>query len=270
MRSHRGNGLGPCVLAAAFVLMPAACTIVRAQPGFGADPFWPYNEQYAPYITPMGPAEPAAGGRGVIMPQAGVRGANQFQQYLEGLQGAGRNTTDRAGIGMPYYRSAVDPLYDPRGTRQYRPNARSNETFERAQQRVADRYFAYYSERDPAKRTRLLREYRAARRDADQATSGRERSPSRVPGASSEPEAGVRPAARSDSAAARTDASDRATARPGRFGAAPAVPGVGSSRYSGSTLRRTTPTDVLNRSRAMDRGSGLRPGSVPSGPRPAT
>jgi hypothetical protein len=265
MRSHRGSWFGSCLLAAAFASMPGACTIVRAQPGFGPDPFWPYNDQYTPYTAPIGPAEPMAGGRAAMIPQSGVRGANQFQQYLEGLQGAGRNMTDRASIGMPYYRSSVDPRYDTKGTRQYQPNQRSNQTFERAQQRVADRYFAYYSTRDPARRSELLREYRAARRDADRATTGRERPPSRDLEEPSVAEPGSRRGTGAGSAASRTGVSDRTRARSDRFGSAPEVPGAGSSRSSGSTYRRTTPTDILNRSRAMDRGSSLAP-SV-TGPR---
>ena len=87
MRMHCGNWLGPCLLAAAFVVMPAACPVARAQPGFGPDPFWPYNSQYTPYTEPIGPAEPAAGGRGDMYRRDGGRGANQFQQYLDGLQG---------------------------------------------------------------------------------------------------------------------------------------------------------------------------------------
>jgi hypothetical protein len=269
MRSQRGSWLGSSLLAAAFVAMPAACTMVRAQSGFGADPFNPYNNQYDPYVFPMGPAEPAAGGREAFMPQSGVRGANQFQQYLQGLQGGpGRNASDRSSIGMPYYRSAVDPLY--RG-RHYRPNAKSAEAFERAQQRVTDRYFAFYSTRDPARRAEILREYREARHDAELVTTGRGR-------ASSRPLASplfVEPGARRDSGAegsapSRPGVLDRTTPRGDRFETAPAVPGLGSGRSSGSASRRTTPTDVLNRSRAMDRdrGTGRRTGVSPSVPAP--
>jgi hypothetical protein len=272
MRSRRGSWLGSCLLAAAVVAMPGMCGVVRAQPGFGLDPFWPYNNQYAPYVAPVGPAQPAAGGRAPMLPQAGLRGANQFQDYLDSLQGGpGRNMSDRATIGTPYYRSAVNPLYDTRRSREYQPNRRTNETFERAQQRVADRYFAYYSTRDPAKRAELLKEYRAARRDSERVITGRGRSPSRAaaspsfdePG--SRPAAGAGPAAGAVSAAGRGGAMDRTPARTDRYGSAPGVPGLGSSRSSGSRSRSATPTDVLNRSRAMDRGMGLVPSTI--GPR---
>ncbi len=179
MRGHRGSWLGPWLLAAGLVVMPAASTTVRAQPGYGADPFWPYNSQYAPYVRPMGPASPAAGQGGAMMPREGIFGANRFQGYLEGLQGEERQTSDRAGIGVPYYR-AVNPSFDPNGSRQYRPNSRANANFEEAQRAVADKYFAYYSERDPARRAELRKEYRTARREATMSYSGRSRSPSRM------------------------------------------------------------------------------------------
>ena len=51
MRGHRGSWLGPWLLAAGLVVMPAVSTTVRAQPGYGPDPFWPYNAQYAPYAA---------------------------------------------------------------------------------------------------------------------------------------------------------------------------------------------------------------------------
>ena len=60
MGSHRGGWIGSSILAAALILFPAAATSVRAQPGFGPDPWWPYNYQYAPYVTPMGPPGPVA------------------------------------------------------------------------------------------------------------------------------------------------------------------------------------------------------------------
>src|SRR5262245_55240880 len=98
MRSQRGGEPGSSILAAAVVLLSAA-TSVRAQPGFGPDPFWPYNHQYTPYTTSMGPATPGAGGRGAA-PDArdGLRNANQFQNYIDNLSGPGRNLSDRSNV----------------------------------------------------------------------------------------------------------------------------------------------------------------------------
>src|SRR5262249_45297269 len=152
---------------------------------FGADPFWPYNHQYTPYVAPIGPADPVAGGRPAMVPRTGIRGANQFESYMEDLQGQGpgRGTSDRAGIGVPYFRSAVTPRSDWEGRdrRQSQPNPNDrNRNYEQIQRNLADKYFAYFSERDPARRADLLKEYRQARREASLALSGRGRSPSRV------------------------------------------------------------------------------------------
>ena len=259
MRSHRRSWLGPWLLASGFVLMPAFSATVRAQPGFGPDPFWPYNSQYAPYVSPIGPAGPAGGQGGGFMPRDGVRGANQFQDYLEGMGGGGRNSSDRANIGTPYYRSAVDPDYDPRGrgTRQYRPNTRSNTTFEQAQQTVTEKYFAYYSERDPARRAELMKEYRTARCASSRILSGRGRTPSRNLESSPRLEAGSRRSTSAGSAPPVPGSDDRSGSREGRYGPPPPVPSPRSTRPSGSSSRGTSPSDILNRSEAMDAARAL-------------
>ena len=264
MRSHRGIWLGSWLLASGFVLMPSLSATVRAQPGFGPDPFWPYNSQYAPYASPMGPASPVGGQGGPFLPRDGVRGANHFQDYVEGLQGGGRNTSDRANIGMPYYRSAVDPDYDPRGrgSRQYRPNTKANTSFEQAQQTVTEKYFAYYSERDPARRAELMKEYRAARRAETRILSGRGRTPSRNLESSARAEAGSRRSTSAGSAPPVPGTGNRSGSEDGgRFGPPPPVPSSRSTRPSGSSSRGTSPSDILNRSEAMDAASGARPSS---------
>jgi hypothetical protein len=275
MGSHRGSWLGSSLLAAAIVIAPAGATTVRAQPGFGPDPFWPYNNQYTPYVTPMGPAGPGGGQGGEVNMRNGLRGANQFQNYLENLEGAGpgRNASDRSSIGMPYYRSAVDPSFEDKDRpRQYRPNARTSDSFDDSQQRVADTYFRYYAERDPARRASLLKAYREARRDAAMAIAGRGRSPSRPldDGAGGRSEFAPRRGARTGAASARTGgAGDRTRAQADRFGPAPEVPAMGLRRSSGNpspSPRRALPTDVLNRSRAMDPGDRMP--SRPSSPLP--
>ena len=144
MRLHRGGW----IWAASLVLATAFAPTASAQPSYGPDPFRPYLNQYDPYVYPMGPASPMAGGSEMMM-RSGFRGANQFQDYLDGISGPGRNTTDRAGIGRPYYQSAVVPSWGGSGFRDYQPNARTTPTFEETQRQVTDNYFAYLSERDP-------------------------------------------------------------------------------------------------------------------------
>ena len=96
------------------MIAPASTSTLLAQ-GYGPDPFRPYNSQYDPYTYPMGPASPAGGGRSDIMTRMGNSGANQYQGYLDELAGQARQGSERYGIGMPYYRSAVDPNFDPEG-----------------------------------------------------------------------------------------------------------------------------------------------------------
>ncbi len=260
-RGRRGR-IGSRFLAAGFAigLLAAVSGSAMAQPGFGPDPFWPYNSQYAPYARPVGPAEPMAGGRMAGTPAA-FQGANQFQDYLDNMQGsAGRNFSDRATIGTPYYRSAVSPDFDPRGRgfgRQYQPNSGdANASYDTAQRRAAEKYFAYYSERDPARRRELMTEYREARRDASRALNSRVRTPGSVE--PSRAGTGARGSARMGTgagaitgAAGRSGATSRsAAARSSRIGPAPPI----SPGSTGPARRRnSSPSAVLERSQAMDR-----------------
>ncbi len=269
MRSQCAGRIGSRFLAAGFVFLTALSGQVLAQPGFGPDPFWPYNQQYTPYTSPIGPAGPEGGqGGDARLPQAGFRGANQFEDYLGGMQGGGRNTSDRATIGQPYYRSSVSPDYDTSGrgsTRQYRPNSsEANATFDNAQRLASEKYFAYFSERDPVRRKELLREYRDARYQASRALNSRVRTPSATAGTSSRTRTGTRGTARTDASGARTGTAGRS----GRVGPAPAVPSTGGSRSTDPARRRTGgPAAVLERSQAMDRM--LEGAGTGSDPRPS-
>lgn len=268
MSSQRGRQgrIGSRFLTASFAigLLATVSGSAMAQPGFGPDPFWPYNSQYTPYARPVGPAEPMAGG-GMGGPPAAFQGANQFQDYLESVQGgAGRNFSDRSTVGTPYYRSSVSPDFDPRGRgfgRQYQPNSGdANASYDMAQRRAAEKYFAYYSERDPARRRELMKEYRDARRDAARALNSRVR----TPGALDATQAGTGPrgSARMGAGAGRS-----ATARRSRIGPPPAIDSGGSGPARGRS-NRNTPSAVLERSQAMDRY--LSGGNAPVSRRPAT
>jgi hypothetical protein len=279
MRSHRGGWLGSWVLGSILAVAPAVSTTVYAQPGFGPDPFWPYNNQYAPYTSPLGPASPDAGQGSAMVGRPGYTTANQFQQYLDGMSGPGRNQSDRSGVGVPYYRGAVDPDF---GDREYQPNKQSNASFEETQRQVTEKYFAYLSERDPKKRSELLREYQHARRDSTRALSPRAQSPSRVLGAASRfrPESGSSRASgrlrddmsesaslphepgtmsRSESSATRSGTANSARGQARAAGPAPPVPTVVPSQ--GGARSRNTPSSVLNRARSMDDRNVRVPGS---------
>src|SRR5262249_25609387 len=69
--ARRGIRLSSWLGAASLVAGPAASTSVRAQPGFGPDPFWPYNSFYTPYTRPIGPASPAGGQGAPYLPRSG-------------------------------------------------------------------------------------------------------------------------------------------------------------------------------------------------------
>ena len=286
MRSHRGGWLGSWVLGAILAVAPAVSTTVRAQPGFGPDPFWPYNKQYTPYTTPMGPASPDAGQGAAGVGRQGYSGANQFQQYLDELSSPGRNVSDRSGVGMPYYRGSVEPSFYP--DREYRPNAQANERFEETQRKVMEKYFKYFSERDPRRRAELLREYQRARRDSSRSMSPRAQSPSRVLDAASRarPESGSSRASgrpRDDTSGSAFLPREPGTTSPSETSATRSGTAAGSARGQGRTLRpappvpsvtpspgsrsRSSPSSVLNRARSMDDRNGRTSGSTSATPR---
>ncbi len=64
------------------------------------DPFRPYNSQYDAYRYPIGPATPE-GGQSVPMALSGVRGANQYQNYLDQLQAQGEKEPNVMALECP-------------------------------------------------------------------------------------------------------------------------------------------------------------------------
>src|SRR5262249_15334205 len=150
MTALRVDRLGRVASVVCALLFLAGDRVVRAQ-GFGPDPFRPYNNQYDAYTYPLGPAGPDAAQSAAAM-RAGLRGANQFQNYLAEIQGLGRTGTERYGQGLPYFRSVVDPRFDPGQKRDHRPNSTTAQSFEATQQRLTAKYLAYFEEQDPQKR----------------------------------------------------------------------------------------------------------------------
>jgi hypothetical protein len=169
MVSSRNRWLRSLLAGLGILAAPVGASTVWAQP---IDPFRPFNSQYDAYRYPIGPATPE-GGQSAPMALSGVRGANQYQNYLNELQGAGGAGVEHNGIGMPYFRSAVDPRFDRDGSREYRPNRKTDETFERTQALITEKYFAYFTEKDPKKRAELLRNFNRARSQVTRALSAR-------------------------------------------------------------------------------------------------
>ncbi len=269
-------------------LMAAASGDAWAQ-GFGPDPFRPYNNQFDPYVYPIGPGGPGAGGSaGANTP---MRGQNQYQDYLNEISGAGRQRSERYGIGLPYYRSSVDPQYHRNRNRDYQPNRRTQESFEVAQQVIADKYLAAMSTKDPQKRKALFKDYERARQIQIRAMSARRASPSRILDRArkleNESQDGATPGVREKGAGGREKgASVREKAQRGlRAGAGnsdlpealddhngaaiPPPPPIsrGLPRHSPSASPRRSPSEVLKRARAMEAETAS-PGDPPASGNP--
>jgi hypothetical protein len=262
MVSSRKRRLRSLLIGLGILAAPVGASTGWAQ---SIDPFRPFNSQYDAYRYPIGPATPE-GGQSAPMSLSGVRGANQFQNYLNEIQGAGRDGVGRSGIGIPYYRSAVDPRFDPKGDREYRPNRETDRTFEQTQAEITDKYFAFFTEKDPKKRAELLRDFNGARSRVTRALSARRESPERFREAvisrddlDSRPSAATgrrtdtlrksaesKPRASSAAAPSSMPSSDRARdgLSPSIPPAPPLFPGLGTR---GSRPRRS-PSDILNRS----------------------
>lgn len=256
-------------LLVALALVAAPGTVLAQ--GYGPDPFRPYNSQYDPYRYPIGPARPSAGGQGVFLPRMGNFGANQYQGYMDELDGMGRQGAERYGIGIPYYRSAVN---DTKGTRQYRPNGNADRDLDETRELITRKYLAYFAEKDPKKRAQLLQDYNETRRRVSRAMSAQRESSSRMLDAAMGTRAG-----RARSTSGRT-ADDRAEMTKDALNAASAPagsqPSAATSRGTGTraippppplsrsgsarrTTPRRTPAEVLERANRVERGNEVRP-----------
>ena len=132
--------------------------------GFGPDPFRPYNSQYDPFVYPIAPGPLDYGPN--YRPQGGIRGANQFESFLNSLQGGqGGARGTLGGPGTPYFRA--NRAYDREYGRIYQPNKEADASFQSNQDIVNDLYFKYLRERDPKRRAELFRDYNRARSRAD-------------------------------------------------------------------------------------------------------
>jgi len=152
-REPLGRRLGARFAPAALLVL-AVCAVearVQAQ-GFGPDPFRPYNSQYDAYVFGVAPGSLDPVGNPTLN-RAGVRGANQFQNFVAGMEG-------RANAGNRYDRA--NRAYDTEYGRLYRPNAEADARFEKQRNAVSDVYFQYLSEKDPRKRAALFKQYTQA------------------------------------------------------------------------------------------------------------
>ena len=183
----------------------------------------------------------------------GNRGANQYQGYLDELAGASRQGSERYGIGMPYYRSAVDPSFDPKGKREYRPNRKADRTYEQTQEVITRKYLAYFAEKDPKRRAELLRDYNRMRSNVSRAMSGRREDPTRALEAATADDFGERrssaPARRADALPATEDGKPRSSSARRSIRALPAD---ASTRGGTGSIPPPPPLSPEERSRGIE------------------
>jgi hypothetical protein len=219
-RSIRFLFAGLCVVAA-----PLGVSSARAQ-GFGPDPFRPFNSQYLQYAYPI---RPETGG--AAMPGRGMnRGDNQYQQWLTEQEGLTRLGT-RNGAGVPYWKMRTDLKEDIR-ERRNRRIARNDDGV----RLITQKYLAYFSEADPAKRAILLRNYTPSDRDDE---GDAERGEDRLgPEVTRRAAAGRRPGAATASRGSGGVGEEKSGRR---------IPPAPAPSFRGSSRSPRRPSEVLDR-----------------------
>lgn len=259
MTSTHRSWFRPLVAAIGVAAAMTETTTVWAQ-GFGPDPFRPYNSQYDPYVYPMGAAGPGAGGS-VGFNASGNRASNQYQNFLNEMQGPSYSNGARYGIGQPYFQSTVDPTYAKLYRREYKPRMNTEKSFEETQRVINEKYFAYLEEKDPKKRARLLRDYQQTQTLATRVLSTRLADPASVlesanrvnsgPGSTKPDRASSSGSSEPASSKVPSNLLNRARGGDSRsIPPAPALSGGSSARTK--TRSAPTPSDVLNRARSPE------------------
>ncbi len=235
--------------------------------GFGPDPFQPYNSQYAPFVTPVAPGPLDYG----FMMGQGVRGANQFESYLNSLQtSAAGARAGNAGVGVPHFQA--NRAYDKQFDRLYQPNRTADKRFEANQTLVNQLYFAYLREKDPKKRAEIFRNYSRARSRADReldsprgllgGQSGTRSTRREGPATSTAGATGARERDLLSAPPPATSNTGRSRTRSGTSRADSSLgppPPLGGSRGSIGSDLGVKPSQVLDRATRSDRVRGPRP-----------
>jgi hypothetical protein len=221
---------GICIAAA-----PNGLPAAHAQ-GFGPDPFRPYNNQYDQYVYPIRPETGAA----AAPARNTSRGDNQFQQYMNELDGLSRLSSGRPGPGVPYWKLRSDYEQDKRD----RVNRRTPRNGGDVLGSITQHYLAYFSEENPKKRAILLNDYNSGRRAQERDGAAR-----RADSEDDERAPGLDPSRRSGVTSGLRRSAEMSEERSGR--AIPPAPPIRGA--AGETSRRTPrrPTDVLERSRRV-------------------
>ncbi len=171
-------------------------------------------------------------------------------------------TGDRFGIGQPYYRSTVDPAFSKLYRPAFLPREKAERSFEETQRLINEKYFAYFEEKDPRKRARLLRDFNQAQVRVSRAFSARREDSSRIlesaTGTESEPRSrttGRSTDPSSPGASPRSTLGSVGSSLGSRSRSLPPAPALPLGVSTGIGTRRT-PLDVLNR--AADRATASR------------
>lgn len=222
------------------------------------DPYKPYNQEYESYAYPQYPIVPGVvPNQNVLEGRSGTRSANQFQNYVGGLDTVGAEDVygpRRSGPGVPYY--SAYRRYDRDYNRFYQPNQQSDQNFYQDQQARHDKYLAYLRERDPKRRVQLYREYSQttlrASRDLNATRSNFTRASAAAKNAESAPTARSWPAAPGLGSTGARSATGAAT----RSGlASPSSPGRSRVPTPSEILRRSRETDSLKSRETITPGS---------------
>jgi len=297
MAPNRPRFSSHCAVAG-LVLLATLVAAPRAWSQHTPDPYnyvGEYNRGYEPYMFPSLPNEQGfVPGEAALMGRAGILQSNQFQSYLQGLDGS-----EGVGVSNPYYQAYRQ--YDRDFGRTYAPNQEADRSYyedlkirhekiRKYQEAAREKYADYVRESDPTRRARLYREYldldqrsalesgalrggptqsdrtgsSASMLNARSAAETRPRTPTPSPGTA------PTPAPRGSTRGGSSTSSSRPGVAPGlaprRYAAPPPLPGGSDFLESSPRSSQATPSDTLRRSELMERA---KPEATPGTTRPS-
>lgn len=251
MRIDHAGIARPLALAALFSIYPLCAPAPLWAQNYTPDPYRPYNGMYDPFVFSTFPNGLGyTPNQDVLTNGSGITRANQFQSYLNQLDGFGTEEQRegylrRGRAGVPYYQAFRQ--YDAEYNRVYRPNAEADKSYNDSQKRRHEKYLSYLKETNPRKRAQLYREYAQESLRASRALD--------VPRTVS-PARGGRSSAPTPSASGTSAATLRGAAR-----TTPSATPAPASGARGSA----SPADVLRRSQELSTGRSGTTTPRPSG-----
>ena len=212
------------------------------------------------------------------MPRVGNRGANHSKGYLDELAGQAGRGPSGTELACPTYRSAVDPAFDPKGNREYRPNNKVGSKLRADPGSDHPKISRIFRREGPQEGERpCSRIINRTRSNVSRAMSGRREDPARALDAATADDfaenRSASPARRADALPGTADGKPRSSssrrslstrALPGRR-RQPSRRGLDSTASAGlspggtsrGTSRRRRPSEVLDRSRRLNSSGDL-------------